>query len=141
MAGHVRSWLERAADHVLDIMQPPEAGLAYESGGHGGGSLDLADRLRAAWALRDTHSEIGEKRSALSEERSEEPDAPQSLAARLHAAAHGIDTEELADRAAALRRDREAEHAAQDAERVLAKELEQEHEAEVQRERGLGHEL
>jgi len=101
--------------------------------------------MREAWALRNARSDIGDQRSEISEKTSDKPAAPQSLADRLRAAAHGIDTEELAERAAALRRDREAEvepdHAIQEAERVLAKELEREHEAEVQRERGLGHEL
>ena len=143
LAGHVRTWVERAADHVMDMMQPTE-GLAYESGGYDRDRpQDLAARMREAWALRDVQSGIGEKRSAISEEISDNPTAPQSLAARLRAAALGIDGEELAERAAALQRDREAEeeHAAQEAERLHAKELEQEHEAEVQRERGLGHEL
>ena len=144
LAGHVRTWLERATDHVLDRLQPPEAGLAYEGGGHDRDRpQDLAVRMREAWALRDVQSDFGEKRSAISEEISGKLTAPQSLADRLRAAALGIDGEELAERAAALQRDREAEeeHAAQEAGRLHAKELEQEHEAEVQRERGLGHEL
>lgn len=144
LAGHVRTWLERAADHVLDMMQPPEAGLAYEGGGHGRDrQQELAARMREAWALRDVPSEIGETRSAVSEERSEEPDAHQSLADRLRVASKGLDHEEIAARLAAIRqgRDMEEEHVAQEAERLHAKELEREHEAEVQRERGFDHEL
>jgi hypothetical protein len=98
--------------------------------------------MREAWALRDVQSDIGEKRSAISEEISDKPTTPQSLADRLRAAAPDIDGEELAERAAALQRDRaEEEHAAQGAERLRAKELEREREAGVKRERGAGHEL
>jgi hypothetical protein len=43
-AEQVPIWLERAADHVLDMMQPAEAGLAYENGGYGGGLQDIANR-------------------------------------------------------------------------------------------------
>ena len=141
LAGHVRSWLERAADHVLDRMQTPEVGLAYESGGHGDRPQDLAARLREAWALRDARSEIGEKRSAISEERSEEPDAPQSLADRLRAASKGLDHDEIAARLAVIRQGREVEgqDKARELERVKAEELERE--AHAQRERGLDHGL
>lgn len=64
---------------------------------------------------------------AISEEISDKSTAPQSLA----------------ERAAALSRDREAEEerAAQEVERLHAEELERRHEAEVHWERGLGHEL
>jgi hypothetical protein len=34
LAGHVRTWLERAADHVLDRMQPPETGLLRSIAAH-----------------------------------------------------------------------------------------------------------
>jgi hypothetical protein len=144
LAGHVRTWLERAADHVLDRLQPPEAGLAYEGGGHDRDRpQDLAARMREAWALRDARSDIGDQRSAISEERSEETDAPQSLAARLRGASKGLDHEEIAARLAVIRQDRKAEqeHEAQEAERLHAEELEQEHEAAVQRDRRPGHEL
>lgn len=49
LAGQVHSWLERAADHVLDRMQPPELGLIYEGGGESRERpQSLADRLRTA---------------------------------------------------------------------------------------------
>ena len=142
LAGHVRTWLERAADHVLDRLQPPEAGLAYEGGGHGG-SQDLAARMREAWALRDTRSDIGDQRSAISEEISDKPAAPQSLADRLRAGSKALDHDEIAARLAAIRQGREVEkgHVVQEAERLHDKELEQEREAKVQRERTPGHEL
>jgi len=142
LAGHVRSWLERAADHVLNRMQTPEPGLVYEGGGQGGDRpQDLAARMREAWALRDARSGIGEKRSAISEERSEEPDAPQSLADRLRAASKGLDHEEIAARLAVIRQGREVEgqDKARELERVKAEELERE--AHAQRERGLDHGL
>lgn len=57
LAGHVRTWLERAADHVLDRLQPPDAGLTYEGSGHDRDRpQDLAARMREAWVLRDVRS-------------------------------------------------------------------------------------
>ena len=144
LAGHVRTWLERAADHVLDRLQPPEAGLAYEGGGHDRDRpQDLAARMREAWALRDQRSDIGDQRSAISEKTSDKSTAPQSLADRLRAGSKALDHDEIAARLAAIRQGREVEERdiAQGLERLHAKELEQEHEAEVQRERGVGHEL
>lgn len=144
LAGHVRTWLERAAEHVLDRLQPPEAGLAYEGGGHDRDRpQDLAARMREAWAVRDQRSEIGDKRSDKRETQSEEREAPQSLAERLRSASKGLDHDEIAARLAAIRQGREVEEQdiAQRLERLHAKELEREHEVEVQRERGPGHEL
>ena len=144
LAGHVRTWLERAADHVLDRLQPPEAGLAYEGGRHDRDrQQDLAARMREAWALRDQRSDIGDQRSAISEKTSDKSTAPQSLADRLRAGSKALDHDEIAARLAAIRQGREVEERdiAQGLERLHAKELEQEHEAEVQRERGVGHEL
>ena len=144
LAGHVRTWLERAADHVLDRLQPFEAGLAYEGGGHDRDRpQDLAARMREAWALRDQRSDIGDQRSAISEKTSDKSTAPQSLADRLRAGSKALDHDEIAARLAAIRQGREVEERdiAQGLERLHAKELEQEHEAEVQRERGVGHEL
>ena len=83
--------------------------------------------MREAWALRDAQSDIGDQRSAISEEISDKPAPPQGLAARL----------------AAIRQGREVEEhdIAQRLERLHDKELEQEHEAKVRREREPGHEL
>lgn len=99
--------------------------------------------MREAWALRDAGSEIGDQRSAISEKTSDKLAAPQSLAARLRAGSKALAHDEIAARLAAIRQGREVEkeHMAEEAERLHAKELEQEHEAEVQRERGPGHEL
>ena len=142
LAGQVRSWLERAADHVLDRMQPTEPGLAYEGGGDSRERPhDLASRMREAWAVRDQRSEIGDKRSDIRETRSEEREAPQSLADRLRAASKGLDHEEIAARLAAIRQGREVEgqDKAREVERVKAEELERE--ARALRDRGLDHGL
>jgi hypothetical protein len=140
----VRSWLERAADHVLDKLQPTEPGLAYEGGGDSRErSQDLASRMREAWAVRDARSEIGDKRSDKRETQSEEREAPQSLADRLRSASKGLDHEEIAAHLAAIRQGREVEgqDKAREAERVKAEELEQEREARRVRDRGLDHGL
>jgi hypothetical protein len=144
LAGQVRSWLERAADHVLDRMQPTEPGLAYEGGGDSRERpQNLAARMREAWAVRDQRSEIGDTRSDKRETQSEEREAPQSLADRLRAASKGLDHEEIAARLAAIRQGREVEgqDKAREAERVKAEELEQEREARAIRDRDHGHEL
>ena len=142
LAGHVRSWLERAADHVLDRMQPPEQGLAYAGGGDSPERpQDLAARMREAWAVRDARSEIGDKRSDISDVQSEKREAPQSLADRLRAASKGLDHEEIATRLAAIRQGREVEgqDKAREAERVKEQELERE--ARRVRDKGLDHGL
>ena len=81
--------------------------------------------------------------SGISEKTSDKSTAPQSLADRLRAGSKALDHDEIAARLAAIRQGREVEERdiAQGLERLHAKELEQEHEAEVQRERGVGHEL
>lgn len=144
LAGHVRTWLERAADHVLDRLQPSEAGLAYEGGGDSRDRpQDLAARMREAWALRDAQSDIGDQRSGISEKTSDKATAPQSLADRLRAGSKALDHDEIAARLAAIRQGREVEkeHVEQEAERLRDKELDREREAEVRSERGPGHEL
>jgi len=110
LAGHVPTWLERAADHVLDRLQPSEARLAYEGGGHDRDRpQDLAARMREAWALREARSDIGDQRSAISEEISDKATAPQSLADRLRAGSKALDHDEIAARLAAIRQGREVE--------------------------------
>jgi hypothetical protein len=125
-------------------LQPPEAGLAYEGSGHDRDRpQDLAARMREAWALRDARSDIGDQRSAISEKTSDKPAAPQSLADRLRAGSKALDHEEIAARLAAIRQGQEVEkdRLTQESERLRAKEVEQEREAEVRREREPGHEL
>ena len=102
-----------------------------------------AGRSATAAAAYRSATHIGDKRSAISEKTSDKPSAPQSLADRLRAGSKALDHDEIAARLAAIRQDREVdrEHVVQEDERLRAKELEQKHEAEVQRERGSGHEL
>lgn len=143
LAGHVRSWLERTADHVLDNLQPPAADLAFEGGGHDDRAKPqgLAARMREAWALRDADSVIGEKRSEIREERSEEREASQSLADRLRVAAKGLDHEEIATRLAAIRQSREVKERDMTLELERLRAVELEREAHAHRDWGLDHEL
>ena len=99
--------------------------------------------MREAWALRDAGSDIGDQRSAISEKTSDKPIAPQSLADRLRAGSKALDQDEIAARLAVIRQGREVEERdiAHRLGRLHAKELEQEREAEVRREREPGHEL
>jgi hypothetical protein len=133
LAGHVRDWLDRAAERVLGSGQA-ELALA--------GSRDVRDqdpdrsdrhefaaRMREAWEAHQGRPEVQETAEP-------ERETPDDLAARLRAAAAGIDREELADRAAELREGREAEErqAAQEAELQRAREREIELEQERERE-------
>ncbi|MEQ3708474.1 MobQ family relaxase [Tateyamaria sp.] len=137
LAGHVRDWLDRAADRVLDRLGPEQSELALAGGREGREQEpDLATRLREAWEGR---KEGREQHEADASER----EAPDDLAARLRAAATGIDREAFGDRVSTLREGREADErqaeleAAQ--ERQRSKELEQEQEREVHARRDRGH--
>jgi hypothetical protein len=135
LAGHVRDWLDRAADRVLDRLGPEQSELALAGGRESRDrEPDLATRLREAWEARK------EGRSRQEIETSDR-EAPDDLAARLRAAAAGIDREAFGDRVSALREGREAEeqHTAQEQERQCTKELEQEQEREVHARRDRGH--
>ena len=132
LAGHVRDWLDRAADRVLDRLGPEQSELALAGGREGREQEpDLATRLREAWEAR---KEGREQHEADASER----EAPDDLAARLRAAATGIDREAFGDRVSALREGREAEeqHVAQEVERQRTKELELEREVHARRDRG-----
>ena len=135
LAGHVRDWLDRAADRVMDRLGPGQSELALAGGRDGREQeSDLATQLREAWEAR---KEGRERHEADASER----EAPDDLAARLRAAATGIDREALGDRVSALREGREAEerHVVQEQERQRTKELEQEQEREVHARRDRGH--
>ena len=135
LAGHVRDWLDRAADRVLDRLGPEQSELALAGGREGREQEpDLATRLREAWEGR---KEGREQHEADASER----EVPDDLAARLRAAATGIDREAFGDRVSALREGSEAEeqHTAQEQERQRTKELEQEQEREVHARRDRGH--
>lgn len=137
LAGHVRDWLDRAADRVLARLGPEQSELALAGGREGREQEpDLATRLREAW---DARKEGRERQEAETSER----EAPDDLAARLRAAAAGIDRDALSERVSTLREGREADeqHIAkeQEAERQRTKELEQEQEREVHARRDRGH--
>jgi len=135
MAGQVRTWLDRAADRVLTRLGREQSDLALAGGRDGREQEpDLATRLREAWEARN------ESRQQNASEASER-EAPDDLAARLRAAAAGIDREAFGGRVSALREGREAEeqHIAQEAERQRAKELEHEQEREAHARRDRGH--
>ena len=156
LTGQVRDWLDRAAERVMDRLEPArfagpgqsEPALAGGRDGREGASdmvdhRNLAARLREAWEARQGR----EQEQGLD---TPERDAPQSqqtsldLAARLREAAQGFDRDAFADRAAALREGREAEEravaqeAAREQERLKELERQQEIEREAHRDRGHG---
>jgi uncharacterized protein YdeI (YjbR/CyaY-like superfamily) len=97
LAGHVRDWLDRAADRVLDRLGPEPPELAFAGGRESREQgPDLATRLREAWEAR---KEGRERQEAETPER----EAPDDLAARLRAAVDGIDRAALSDRVSTLR--------------------------------------
>ena len=112
LTGQVRDWLDRAAERVMDRLGSGQAELAL-AGGRDGREEEpnLATRLRDAWEARQGR----EKEQHVDAPERDAPE-PQDLAARLREAAAGIDSDALADRAAALREGREAEerHIAQE---------------------------
>ncbi len=141
LASHVRNWLDRTADRVLDRLGSGQGELALAGGRDGRDQEpDLATRLKEAWDARQRDRETPEDATP-------EREASDDLAARLREAAQGIDREALADRAAALREGREAEErqVAEDAarERELERQQEIEREADdvAERDRGPSHEL
>jgi hypothetical protein len=140
LTGQVRDWLDRAAERVMDRLGSEQSELALAGGRDGREEEpDLATRLRDAWEARQGR----EKEQHVDAPERDAPE-PQDLAARLREAAAGIDSDALADRAAALREGREAEerHIAQEAareqERVKELERQQEIEREAHRDRGHG---
>ena len=156
LTGQVRDWLDRAAERVMDRLEParfarPEQSELALAGGRDGREeepdrsdrSDLATRLRDAWEARQGR-EKAQHVDAPERDAPQSSQDPQDLAARLREAAKGIDPDALADRAAALREGREAEerHIAQEAareqERVRELERQQEIEREAHRDRGHG---
>ena len=156
LTGQVCEWLDRAAERVMDRLEPArfagsgQSELAFAGVRDGreeepdrSDRRELATRLRDAWEARQGR-EKEQHVDAPEREVSEASQAPQDLAARLREAAAGIDPDALADRAAALREGREAEerHTAQEVakeqERVKELERQQEIEREAHRDRGHG---
>ena len=149
LAVHVRDWLDRAAERVLDRLGPGQSELALAGGREGRDQdLDRSDRREFAARMREAW-EAHKGRDEVQETPTPEPEreTPQAFAARLRAAASGIDPDALADRAAALREGREAEErqvaedAARERELERQQELEKERDSIAQRDRGLGHGL
>ena len=146
LAIHVRDWLDRAAERVLDRLGPGQSELALAGGRDGREEEpDLATRLRDAWQARQGRPEMQETTAA--EPETPERETSQDLAARLREAAKGIDPDALADRAATLREGREAEErqaeldAAREQELQRQREIEREVDSIAARDRGLGHGL
>jgi hypothetical protein len=153
LTGHVRDWLDRAAERVMDRLEParfagPGQSELALAGGRDGRERepDLATRLREAWEARQGR----EQEQGLDTPEREAPQPQQTsqdLAARLREAAQGFDREAFADRAAALREGREAEElaaaqeAAREQERQKELERQQEIEREAHRDRGHGLEM
>ena len=143
LAGHVRDWLDRAADRVLDRLgaERPETAPAGPPAERDWDRerADRTARLRAALGPgRDTEASAGDR--GLERERDPEPEpdreVPQEdLATRLRAAAKGIDHDALSRGAAALREAREAEEHERAREAELAKQREVERQKEIERER------
>lgn len=141
LAAHVRDWLDRAAERVLDRLGSGQSELALAGGRDGReDEPDLATRLRDAWEARQGRPEMQETTVP-------ERETSQDLAARLREAAAGIDPNALADRAAALREGREAEErqaeldAAREQEMERQREIERDADSVAERDRGLGHGL
>lgn len=149
LAGHVRDWLDRAADRVLDRLEParfagaerPETALAGPPAERDWDRerADLTARLRAALGPdRDTGASAGDR--GLERERNPEPEpdreSPQEdLAARLRTAAEGIDHDALSRAAAELRAAREAEERERARQAEQARQREVERQKEIERER------
>lgn len=90
LAGHVREWLDRAADRIFDQLGSGQGELALAGGRDGRDQEpDLAARLKEAWEARQRDRETPD---ATMPER----DASDGLAARLREAAQGIDRNRLA---------------------------------------------
>ncbi len=143
LAGHVRDWLDRAAERVLGTGQ---AELALAGGRDGRDQepdrRELAAQMREAWDAHQGRDEVQET-AAPEPER----ETSQAFAARLREAAAGVDREALADRAAALREGREAEErqaeldAARERELERQQEIEKERDSIAERDRDRGHSL
>ena len=145
LAGHVRDWLDRAADRVLDRLGSGQAELALAGGRDGRDQEpDIATRMREAWEAHQGRDEVQEVATPEPER-----ETPQAFAARLRVAAAGINPDTLADRAAALREGREAEERQVAEVAALEREVELERQREIEKERdsiadrdrGRGHSL
>ena len=137
LAEHVREWLDRAANRVLGAERPEPAlaGPPVERDWDRE-RTDLTARLRAALGPGDRETGASAEDGGVPRERDSEADpdreAPQDdLAARLRAAAKGVDQDALSRAAAELRETREAG----EREAELARQREVERQKEIERER------
>ncbi len=145
LAGHVRDWLDRAAERVLDRLGPGQSDLALAGGRDGREQEpDLATRLKASLEAYQGREKVQE---APAPEREQE--TPQEFAARMREAAAGVDRDTFADRAEALREGREAEERQAELDAAREREVELERQREIEKERdsiadrdrGRGHSL
>ena len=128
LAVHVRDWLDRTMERVMDRLGPGQPELALAGGRDGRDQKpDFATWMREAWEARQVDRQTPEPVAP-------ERETSQELAARMREAARGIDQGDFADRAAALRDGREAEERALEAEKVRARELEVERQRGIERE-------
>lgn len=127
LTGHIRTWLERAADHVLDRLQPSESGLAYEGGRHDRDRPDARSLGIARCAIRYRGSAFRDQRKDIRQTR--RPAEPGRVSARRGEA---LDHDEIAARLAAIRQGREVdkEHVDQEVEPVKEEERQSEQERE-----------
>jgi hypothetical protein len=141
LAVHVRDWLDRAAERVMDSLGSGQSELALAGGRDGREEEpDFAARLKASWEEYQSREKVQEDPTP-----EQEREAPQDFAARLREAAAGIDPDALADRAAALREGREAEErqveldAARERDLVRQQKIEREADSIAERDRGLNY--
>ena len=143
LAGHVRGWLGQAAGRALPHPGPEPSRVVPVGGDpvrdQSPDQLDrrdLAARLRDAWEARS-------RKPAAPAAVTPNRESSRDLAARLRAAAAGIDREAMGDRAAALRAAREAEErriaeeAARKRELERQKQIEKDRAARRARDRGM----
>jgi len=133
LAGHVRDWLDRTADRVLDRLGGDQGELALAGGPEvQEATSDFAALLRGAW---EAHQETTESEAP-------ERETPEDLAARLRGAFSGVDRDALSERLTAYRQEREADELSTAQEQQRQKDLEREQEERhATRDRGHGHGL
>lgn len=135
LAGHVRDWLDRTADRVLDRLGGDQGELALAGGSEAQEPpADLAARLRGAWEAR---------RQDAVEHEAPERETSEGLAARLRGAFSGVDRDALSERLSVYRQEREADalRTAQEQQRQENLEHEKEQERHATRDRGHDHGL
>ena len=142
LTGQVRDWLDRAAERVMDRLGSGQSELALAGGRDGREEEpDITTRLRASLEAYRGREKVQE--TPVPER---ERETPQDLAARLRAAAEGVDRKALAEGVAVLREGRESEERqaeldAQQHEMKRQKEIEREAERVAARDRGPTHSL